>query len=70
MLVSVGDAAALAAALNRLAGDAALRARWGRAGRERALALYDEAKVVARQLEVLGLAATAEPAPAAGRQVI
>jgi glycosyltransferase involved in cell wall biosynthesis len=60
VLVPVGDSAALAGALNRLVADAALRARWGRAGRARALALYDEAKVVARQLELLGLAA---PAP-------
>jgi len=60
VLVPVRDPAALAGALNRLVADAALRARWGRAGRARALALYDEAKVVARQLELLGLAA---PAP-------
>lgn len=56
-LVPVNDAAALAAALNRLVVDAALRAHWGAVGRARALALYDEAKVVARQLDLLGLAA-------------
>jgi glycosyltransferase involved in cell wall biosynthesis len=54
-LVPVKDAPALAGALNRLAADPALRARWGTAGRARALALYDEAKVVARQLDLLGL---------------
>jgi glycosyltransferase involved in cell wall biosynthesis len=58
-LVPVNDAAALARALNRLVADPALRARWGAAGRTRALALYDEAKVVARQLDLLGLAAEA-----------
>ena len=58
-LVPVNDAAALAAALNRLVADAALRAHWGAAGRTRALALYDEAKVVARQLDLLGLTAPA-----------
>jgi glycosyltransferase involved in cell wall biosynthesis len=58
-LVPVNDAAALARALNRLVADPPLRARWGAAGRARALALYDEAKVVARQLDLLGLAAEA-----------
>jgi glycosyltransferase involved in cell wall biosynthesis len=58
-LVPVNDAAALAEALNRLVAKPALRARWGAAGRARALALYDEAKVVARQLDLLGLAAEA-----------
>jgi glycosyltransferase involved in cell wall biosynthesis len=57
MLVPVGDAGALAAALNRLAGDQMLRKRWGAAGRTRALALYDEVKVVERQLDLLGLTA-------------
>jgi glycosyltransferase involved in cell wall biosynthesis len=55
-LVPVGDAAALAAAFNRLAGDLALRAAWGAAGRTRALALYREDLVIARQIEALGLA--------------
>ncbi|MBP0491160.1 glycosyltransferase family 4 protein [Pararoseomonas indoligenes] len=45
----------LAAALNRLAGDAALRARMSEAGRARALELYDERVVVARTLDLLGL---------------
>lgn len=55
LLVPVGDSAALAAALRRLADDAALRRRLGEAGRARALAFYDETKVVARQLALLGL---------------
>ncbi len=63
MLVPVGDSEALAEALSRLVGDAALRRRLGRAGRVRALELYDEAKVVARQLDLLGLA-PARPAAA------
>lgn len=54
-LVPAGDARALADALGRLAADPGLRARQGAAGRRRALALYDEAKVVARQIALLGL---------------
>lgn len=54
-LVPPKDPPALAAALARLLGDEALRARMGQAGRARALALYDEARVVARQLELLNL---------------
>jgi glycosyltransferase involved in cell wall biosynthesis len=45
----------LARALGRLVGDPALRARMGQAGRERALDLYDETKVVGRTLDLLGL---------------
>ncbi len=44
---------ALAAALRRLVADAPLRRRLGDAGRERALALYDEARVVSRTVELL-----------------
>lgn len=55
LLVPVKDSDALAAALTRLAGDALLRKKWGEAGRKRALELYDEAKVIERQLEALGL---------------
>jgi glycosyltransferase involved in cell wall biosynthesis len=55
LLVPPGDAAALAAALRRMAADPALRARMGAAGRERALQRYDEAKVLARTLDLLGL---------------
>ncbi len=54
-LVPVDDPAALAAALGRLAADPALRARQGEAGRARATALYDEDKVVDRQMILLGL---------------
>jgi glycosyltransferase involved in cell wall biosynthesis len=43
----------LARALSMLATDAAARGRMGAAGRERAIALYDEAKVVARTLDAL-----------------
>ena len=56
LLVPVGDATALAAALNRLVHDAALRRRLGEAGLRRARAHYDEATVVARQIDHLGLA--------------
>jgi glycosyltransferase involved in cell wall biosynthesis len=62
-LVPVGDTAALAAALNRLVADAPLRAAWGAKGRARALALYREELVIARQLAALGL----NPPPAQPR---
>ena len=54
LLVPARDPVALAAALRRLATDAALRASLGAAGCERARALYDEARVVARTLDLLG----------------
>jgi glycosyltransferase involved in cell wall biosynthesis len=54
-LVPPMRAAPLAGALARLAADAGLRARMGAAGRARALELYDESKVIARQIEALGL---------------
>jgi glycosyltransferase involved in cell wall biosynthesis len=53
LLVPLGDIDALGAALARLAADAAMRARLGAAGLARARELYDEAKVVARQLALL-----------------
>jgi glycosyltransferase involved in cell wall biosynthesis len=53
LLVPVRDAQALASALQRLAGDPALRAKLGAAGLVRARDLYDEAKVVARQLDLM-----------------
>ncbi|MFO1189241.1 MAG: glycosyltransferase family 4 protein [Alphaproteobacteria bacterium] len=56
ILVPVGDPAALAGALATLAADPTLRARMGAAGRARAETLYDEAKVIDRQLALLGLA--------------
>ena len=55
LLVKVRDADALAAALRRLTVDAALRAAMGEAGRLRALELFDEARVTARTLDLLGL---------------
>jgi glycosyltransferase involved in cell wall biosynthesis len=55
LLVAPRLVAPLAAALARLAGDAGLRRRMGEAGRARALALYDEGRVVARTLDLLGL---------------
>jgi glycosyltransferase involved in cell wall biosynthesis len=54
LLITPGDASVLASALGRLAGDAALRARMGAAGRRRAVECFDEAKVLARTLELLG----------------
>ncbi len=55
LLVPPRQVAPLAEALARLAEDAGLRAAMGRAGRERAAALYDEGLVVARSLDLLGL---------------
>ena len=55
LLVPPGDASALAAALQRLVADPALRARMGASGRLRAVERYDEAKVLARTLDLLGL---------------
>ena len=53
LLVPARNAGALANAFVRLVGDAALRQRMGLAGRMRALALYDEAKVVALQIAAI-----------------
>ena len=55
LLVPPRAIAPLAAALSRLVADPALRARMGAAGRARATALYDEAAVLARTLDLLGL---------------
>ncbi len=55
LLVPPRQVAPLAAALARLAADQALRAAMGEAGRARACALYDEARVVGRTLDLLGL---------------
>ncbi|MBI5751884.1 MAG: glycosyltransferase family 4 protein [Hydrogenophilales bacterium] len=51
LLVPTRDAGALGQAIARLLEDADLRASMGRAGRERALALYDEKRIVAMQVE-------------------
>ena len=50
-----GQSAPLAAALATLAANPAQRTAMGEAGRARALARYDEAKVLARTLALLGL---------------
>jgi glycosyltransferase involved in cell wall biosynthesis len=55
LLVPPRQAAPLAIALKRLAGDAGLRTAMGAAGRARALDLYDESKVLARTLTLMGL---------------
>ena len=54
-LVPPGAVPPLAAALCRLAGDAGLRRRMGEAGRRRALEHYDEAVILTRTLDLLGL---------------
>jgi glycosyltransferase involved in cell wall biosynthesis len=54
LLVPARQIAPLAEALRLLAADAALRARMGAAGRARAVALYDERRVVERVLDLLG----------------
>jgi glycosyltransferase involved in cell wall biosynthesis len=55
LLVPVANAGALGQALARLADDADLRARFGAAGLARARERFDETKIIARQLEILGL---------------
>ena len=55
LIVPPGEVPPLAAALTRLTADPALRAAMGEAGRTRALEIYDEAKVIARTLDLLGL---------------
>jgi glycosyltransferase involved in cell wall biosynthesis len=53
--VPPGDVAALASALHQLVGDKALRQAFGAAGRARATAFYDEAKILARTMKLLGV---------------
>ena len=55
LLVPPASVAPLAEALRLLAFDAAARAAMGATGRARAVELYDEAKVLARTLELLGV---------------
>ncbi|MCZ4280892.1 glycosyltransferase family 4 protein [Kiloniella laminariae] len=55
ILVPVQSPDKLADALCRLVNSPKLRENMGNAGRERALELYDEQKVIARQLEILQL---------------
>ena len=54
LLVPPREVGPLADALGRLTRDAALRAAMGEAGRMRALERYDEARVLARTVELLG----------------
>jgi glycosyltransferase involved in cell wall biosynthesis len=54
-LVPIGDTKALAAALNILVRDPALRKKFGNAGLHRARELYAEDIVIDRQLRLLGL---------------
>ncbi len=61
-LVPVKNAAALAAALQELVHDPAVRRRMGKAGRARAHALFDETKILDRQLEILHRASTEQAA--------
>ena len=55
LLVPLRNEAALGAALKKIASDPGMRARMGEAGLVRARALYDEAKVVEKQMHLLGL---------------
>lgn len=55
LLVPSRQVEPLVSSLARLAADPVLRATMGAAGRDRALALYDETKVVTRTLDLLGL---------------
>jgi len=55
LLVQVDNREELARAIRELSGDSAMRERMGAAGRMRALDLYDEAKVIERQLTRLKL---------------
>jgi glycosyltransferase involved in cell wall biosynthesis len=59
LLVPVGEPHALAAALNRFVADAGQRQRFGAASLARALAHFDEAVVVDRQIDHLKLRGTA-----------
>jgi glycosyltransferase involved in cell wall biosynthesis len=56
LLVPPRLVAPLAGALARLAADPALRTAMGEAGRARAIELYDEARVVTRTLDLMGIA--------------
>ena len=59
LLVPPATVEALAEALCRLVADPELRAAMGEAGRARAVELYDEAKVLARTMELLGVESVA-----------
>ena len=66
LTVPPGDAAALAAGLNRLLADDELRARLGRQARERALIEFTVPRMVARTLDVYGEAIERHAARGAG----
>lgn len=55
ILIPVGSAQDLSAALQKLITDREIRVRMGTAGLERARSRYDEAKIIRRQLDHLGL---------------
>ena len=55
LLVPPASIAPLAEALSQLASDPQLRARLGEAGRARALECFDEAKIIGRTVDLLGL---------------
>ena len=55
LLVEVKYPEGLALALTALVEEPDTRKTWGEAGRERALELYEETKVIARQIKTLGL---------------
>jgi glycosyltransferase involved in cell wall biosynthesis len=55
LLVPPATVGKLAEALQQLVDDPGLRARMGAAGRARAVARFDESRVVARTLDLLGL---------------
>ena len=60
-LVPPFTVAPLAEALNTLVADPVLRTTMGEAGRRRALARYDEAAVISRTLDLLGVPSVREP---------
>jgi colanic acid/amylovoran biosynthesis glycosyltransferase len=62
LLVAEGDVEAMAAAIARLLEDPALAARMGAAGRARAVATLDQARIRARLQAILGLAPPAAAA--------
>jgi len=58
LLVTVRDAESIASAVERLAGDCALRDAMGRNARARAAAEFDQARVIARTLDAYRLLPT------------
>jgi glycosyltransferase involved in cell wall biosynthesis len=64
LLVPTRDAAALTRAMETLVSDPERSRQMGRAGRQRALGLYDERRVIARQIEIIGTLCTPSQVPA------